>query len=82
MNLTTESLDIANGSAWTTIDNTTTAMSIQNTSEVLMEYSFTTPIAKGSYLTPYTTIGDIRQTVFVRFYNTNQNGTISITRVA
>jgi len=82
MTLSTEYLDVLSGEDWTKVDNIGTAFSIQNTAEVLMEYSFTDSIKQGSYLTPYTVIADIRQTVYVRFYNQSQNGTISITRVA
>lgn len=81
MTLSTEYLDVPNGEDWTKVDNVGTAFSIQNTAEVLMEYSFTDGIKQGSYLTPYTVIADIRQAVYVRFYNQSQNGTISITRV-
>ncbi len=78
--LATEFAEIANGEAWTPITNTSRSFSIQNTAEVLMEYSFTDGVAKGSYLTPYTVVHGIKQTIYLRFHNVNQNGTISVTR--
>lgn len=80
MALTTEFQDIPEGEAWVEIENTTTNFSIQNTTGVLMEYTFTDGIKLGSYLTPYTVIHGIEQSMYVRFNNTEQKGTISITR--
>ena len=83
MILRTEPIDIPAGEDWTLIAlNTDFAFSIQNTAEVMMEYSFTDGISRGSYLTPYTIIADIRQDIYVRFYNVTQSGIISVTRVS
>lgn len=81
--LSTVHVEIPSGSTWTpvTLDGAT-SITVQNTAEVLMEYSFTDGIVKGSYLTPYTFISGVRQTVYVRFYNSAQNGTISVTKEA
>ena len=78
--LATEYKEVSNGESWTEIPNTSRSFSIQNTAEVLMEYSYTDGIKKGGYLTPYTEIFGIKQSIFLRFYNVNQSGTISITR--
>lgn len=80
--LSTEPMDIPAGNGWTPIENTKFAFSIQNTAEVMMEYSFTNGVERGSYLTPFTVITDIRQTIYVRFSNTQNNGLISLTRVS
>lgn len=80
MALSTEHKEIPEGADWTEITNTQRAFDIQNTVGVLMEYSFTDGVSKGSYLTPYTVIYGIKQSIFVRFHNVEQKGTISITR--
>jgi len=78
--LTTDYLDIPKGSTWTEIPLTTDSFSLQNTANVLMEYSFTAGVQHGSYLTPYTVLNGIRQSVYVRFNEVSPNGVISITR--
>ena len=80
MALHSELYPIPNGAEWTIIDNTTTSFNIQNTAEVMMEYTFTIPIDKGGYLTPYTFLDNLTQPIYVRFYNVHQNGTIHVIR--
>ena len=81
--LTTEYVEIPKGTAWTLIEvGSSVAFSIQNTAEVMMEYTFTEPIIRGAYLTPYTEIVGIQQDIYVRFADAAQNGAISVTREA
>ena len=80
MTLSTEYVEVPKGSAWTPILNTSDSFSVQNTANVLMEYSFTNAMAFGSYLTPYTILNGLRQTVYVRFNEDSPNGIVSITR--
>lgn len=82
MALATENLNVPKGASWTTITNEGTAFDVQNTSQVLMEYTFTNTVSQGSFLVPYQTIVGVKQTLYVRFYNADQNGTVSITRVS
>lgn len=82
MILSTENKPIPSGEDWTPIDiGSHYAFTIQNVAEVMMEYSFTDGLKRATYLTPYTFIVDIRQKIYVRFYNVQQNGEISITWV-
>lgn len=82
MILSTENKLIPAGENWTPIDiGSHYSFTIQNVAAVMMEYSFTDGLKRGSYLTPYTFIGDIRQTIYVRFYNVEHSGEISITWV-
>ena len=79
--LETEYIEIPKGAAWTPIAlGTSLAFDIQNIAEVMMEYTFTEGVQLGSYLTPYTVVLGIQQTVYVRFRDMQQNGAISVTR--
>lgn len=82
MALRTEYKEISNSAGWTEIQlpSGDISFTIQNISEVMMEYTFTDTVKRGSFLTPYTLIIDNRQSVFVRFADAQQNGAISITR--
>jgi hypothetical protein len=79
--LTTEYVEIPKGVGWTPIElGDSIAFDVQNIAEVMMEYTFTDDVRLGSYLTPYTVVLGIQQTVYVRFRDVQQNGAISVTR--
>ena len=79
--LETEYIEIPHGTAWTPVTiGDSLAFDIQNIAEVMMEYTFTEDVPLGSYLTPYTVVLGIQQTVYVRFRDNQQNGAISVTR--
>ena len=79
--LETDYDEIESGPEWTPVTlGDSLAFDIQNIAEVMMEYTFTEDVHIGSYLTPYTVVLGIQQTVYVRFRDNQQNGAISVTR--
>lgn len=79
MALTTELHNIPKNT-WHEIENTGQIFDIQNTSEVMMEYTFTSPIDKGSHLLPDMWVLGVEQTVWVRHQSNITEGTISVVR--
>jgi len=80
--LTPEHITIESGRSWKEITNTSFSYSIQNTTDVRVEYSFidNASISRGFFLNPSDYIEDLQQSVYVRLYETEQNGTLAILR--
>ena len=78
---TNDVVSIPKGDTWSLIENTSTNYDIQNTTGVLVEYSYNNTSPIGSILKPFDTLSTIKQNIYVRLRDYDgQNGLLSITR--
>ena len=82
MTLRTELVSIPKGTDWTTIEvDTDYSFDLQNIAGIVMEYTYTLPMTRGSQLFAEERLADNTQDVHVRFLDTiDTQGDISLVR--